>query len=220
MDGGPPPHHRRGADGRFLRAYRRSTPIRRCRTCCSAWDSMGIARAILSNGEPACWTTRCRAAGIDIAAGCRAERRDGRRVQAGSAGLPACRATLRRGAGEMGFVSSNPWDAFGAAELRLPGVLGQPHRRPGRIRPAHGGDRADRSGSSARPAGVTPAARIAAAIDLLAAIEAVPRRPADAVASDFFRARRFIGGGDRRAVSDRVWQVLRARRRLGWWLLR
>ncbi len=65
---------------------------------------------------------------------------------------------------------------------------------------------------------MTPAARIAAAIDLLAAIEATSARPADAVANDYFRARRFIGGGDRRAVSDRVWQVLRTRRRLGWWL--
>ncbi len=65
---------------------------------------------------------------------------------------------------------------------------------------------------------MTPAARIAAAIDLLAAIEATRARPADAVANDYFRARRFIGGGDRRAVSDRVWQVLRTRRRLDWWL--
>jgi 16S rRNA (cytosine967-C5)-methyltransferase len=65
---------------------------------------------------------------------------------------------------------------------------------------------------------VTPAARIAAAIDLLEAIDAAGARPADAVANDYFRARRFIGGGDRRAVSDRVWQVLRTRRRLGWWL--
>ncbi len=71
---------------------------------------------------------------------------------------------------------------------------------------------------------MTPAARIAAAIDLLAEIlgpsprTVVRARPADAVANEFFRARRFIGGGDRRAVSDRVWQVLRTRRRLGWWL--
>ncbi|HJS84468.1 MAG TPA: RsmB/NOP family class I SAM-dependent RNA methyltransferase [Acetobacteraceae bacterium] len=67
---------------------------------------------------------------------------------------------------------------------------------------------------------MTPAARVAASIDLLAAIEAAPNRPADAVANDFFRARRFIGSGDRRAVSDRVWRVLRAWRRLGWWLAR
>jgi 16S rRNA (cytosine967-C5)-methyltransferase len=38
------------------------------------------------------------------------------------------------------------------------------------------------------------------------------------VASDYFRARRFIGSGDRRAVSDRVWRVLRSYRRLSWWL--
>ncbi len=45
-----------------------------------------------------------------------------------------------------------------------------------------------------------------------------PRRPADAVANDFFRDRRFIGSGDRRAVSERAWRVLRTRRRLAWWL--
>jgi 16S rRNA (cytosine967-C5)-methyltransferase len=67
---------------------------------------------------------------------------------------------------------------------------------------------------------VTPAARLAGALDLLAAIEATPRKPADAVANDFFRNRRFIGSGDRRAVSDRAWHVLRARARLGWWLAR
>jgi 16S rRNA (cytosine967-C5)-methyltransferase len=65
---------------------------------------------------------------------------------------------------------------------------------------------------------MTPAARIAAAIDLLEVIEGAPARPADAVAHDFFRSRRYIGSGDRRAVSERVWAVLRARRRLGWWL--
>ena len=64
---------------------------------------------------------------------------------------------------------------------------------------------------------MTPAATIAAAIDLLDEIEADPR-PADAVATAFFRARRFIGGTDRRAVSEHVWHSLRARRRLAWWL--
>jgi 16S rRNA (cytosine967-C5)-methyltransferase len=67
---------------------------------------------------------------------------------------------------------------------------------------------------------VTPPARLAAAIELLAAVESAPRKPADAVANDFFRARRYIGGGDRRAVSERAWGVLRARRRLDWWLAR
>jgi 16S rRNA (cytosine967-C5)-methyltransferase len=46
----------------------------------------------------------------------------------------------------------------------------------------------------------------------------VATRPADAVANDYFRAHRFIGSGDRRAVSDRVWRVLRSYRRLSWWL--
>ncbi len=65
---------------------------------------------------------------------------------------------------------------------------------------------------------MTPAARLAASIELLTEIGEHPRRPADAVANDYFRARRFIGSGDRRAVSDRAWRVLRERRRLGWWL--
>ena len=63
---------------------------------------------------------------------------------------------------------------------------------------------------------MTPPARISAAIDLLAAIDA-SRRPADAVANEFFRQRRYIGSGDRRAVSDRAWRVIRSRRRLHWW---
>ncbi|MBK1661252.1 RsmB/NOP family class I SAM-dependent RNA methyltransferase [Paracraurococcus ruber] len=65
---------------------------------------------------------------------------------------------------------------------------------------------------------MTPAARLAAAIDLLAALEAQPRRPADAIANDFFRTRRYIGGGDRRAIADRAWGVVRQRLRLDWWL--
>jgi 16S rRNA (cytosine967-C5)-methyltransferase len=67
---------------------------------------------------------------------------------------------------------------------------------------------------------VTPSARIAAVIELIAAIDAAPRKPADAIANQFFRDRRFIGSGDRRAVSERVWTILRTRRRLSWWLER
>jgi 16S rRNA (cytosine967-C5)-methyltransferase len=67
---------------------------------------------------------------------------------------------------------------------------------------------------------MTPAARIAAAIDLLETVDGAPRRPADATANEFFRERRYIGSGDRRAVSDRAWFALRARRRLAWWLNR
>ena len=67
---------------------------------------------------------------------------------------------------------------------------------------------------------MTPNARLAAAISLLEAIAAAPRKPADAVANDFFRQRRFIGSGDRREVSDQVWHVLRHQRRLNWWIER
>ncbi len=75
-------------------------------------------------------------------------------------------------------------------------------------------------GLAPNKATMTPTARLAAAIDLLFEMEAAPRRPADAVANNFFRERRYIGGGDRRAVSAQVWSVLRAWRRLGWWLAR
>lgn len=65
---------------------------------------------------------------------------------------------------------------------------------------------------------MTPAGRIQAAIELLAAIAAAPRRPADAIASEHFRAHRFIGGGDRRAISELVWGAIRQRLRLDWHL--
>lgn len=65
---------------------------------------------------------------------------------------------------------------------------------------------------------MTPAGRVQASIDLLAAVEAAARRPADAIANDFFRARRYIGSGDRRAVSELAWGAIRQRMRLGWHL--
>ena len=73
---------------------------------------------------------------------------------------------------------------------------------------------------------MTPSARVAAAIALLTALEeecfapGARRRPADAVAADFFRERRFIGGGDRRAVAEHAWGVVRQRLRLDWHLAR
>lgn len=65
---------------------------------------------------------------------------------------------------------------------------------------------------------MTPAARLSGAIDLLCAIQNAPRRPADATANAFFRERRYIGGGDRRAISTLAWDVLRGWRRLHWHL--
>jgi 16S rRNA (cytosine967-C5)-methyltransferase len=65
---------------------------------------------------------------------------------------------------------------------------------------------------------MTPGGRIQAAIDLLAAVAAEPRRPADAIANDWFRARRFIGSGDRRAISELAWGAIRQKLRLDWHL--
>jgi 16S rRNA (cytosine967-C5)-methyltransferase len=67
---------------------------------------------------------------------------------------------------------------------------------------------------------VTPAARVQAGIDLLAATAAAPHAPADAVANSWFRARRYIGAGDRRAIADRHWAMLRSEARLAWTLKR
>ena len=65
---------------------------------------------------------------------------------------------------------------------------------------------------------MTPGARVAATIELLDEIVSHSERPADLVANAFFRARRFIGGGDRRAVSERAWGILRRYGQLTWWL--
>ncbi|MEA4838322.1 MAG: RsmB/NOP family class I SAM-dependent RNA methyltransferase [Rhodospirillaceae bacterium] len=64
---------------------------------------------------------------------------------------------------------------------------------------------------------MTPEARLALVIELLDEIAAA-QRPADLVAGAFLRARRFIGAKDRRALSDRLWGILRRRARLAWTL--
>ncbi|MGE3624431.1 MAG: RsmB/NOP family class I SAM-dependent RNA methyltransferase [Bdellovibrionales bacterium] len=66
---------------------------------------------------------------------------------------------------------------------------------------------------------MTPSARLQAVLDLLTEIDTVPR-PADALASGYFRARRYIGSKDRAAVSTVVYAVLRHRMRLSWWVER
>ena len=66
---------------------------------------------------------------------------------------------------------------------------------------------------------MTPAARIEAAIELLRSIEK-PARPADQVAAEYFRAHRYIGSKDRRAVSDLFYAIVRRRAALDWWLAR
>ena len=62
---------------------------------------------------------------------------------------------------------------------------------------------------------MTPAARIAASIDLLDEIDR-QKRPADGVVAAFFRNRRYIGSKDRSAIAERVYGVLRRRARLDW----
>ncbi len=55
---------------------------------------------------------------------------------------------------------------------------------------------------------MTPAGRAAAAIELLRGIDA-GADPADTIISQYFRRRRYAGSGDRRAVRDTVYDVLR-----------
>lgn len=61
------------------------------------------------------------------------------------------------------------------------------------------------------------AARISSAIDLLARINA-GRIPMDNTIRDFMAARRFIGSKDRTSIVERVYRVMRAHARLGWWI--
>ena len=64
---------------------------------------------------------------------------------------------------------------------------------------------------------MTPSARIQATLELLEEIAATPR-PADALTSAYFRARRYIGSHDRGDISTRLYTVLRHQARLDWWL--
>ena len=63
---------------------------------------------------------------------------------------------------------------------------------------------------------MTPGARVQAAIDLMGRIAAFAE-PADRVAAEYVRGRRYIGSKDRRAISDRVFAILRGLARLDWW---
>ena len=57
---------------------------------------------------------------------------------------------------------------------------------------------------------MTPAARLAAAVDILAALD--PDRPVEPQLKAWSRANRYAGSKDRRAIADRVYTVLRRRR--------
>src|ERR1700722_19673775 len=55
---------------------------------------------------------------------------------------------------------------------------------------------------------MTPAARLQMAIDILEGLNATPQ-PAERYLKDWFKARRFAGSGDRRAIAERVFQIFR-----------
>jgi len=63
---------------------------------------------------------------------------------------------------------------------------------------------------------MTPAARIAAVIEILESVDGTAR-PGDEVVTAYFRSRRYIGSKDRRAIAERVFAIERRRARLDWW---
>ena len=66
---------------------------------------------------------------------------------------------------------------------------------------------------------MTPGARIAAVIELLEAVTRVDP-PIEGVVERYLRTRRYMGSKDRRSVTERLYRILRRRRRLAWWLAR
>lgn len=63
-----------------------------------------------------------------------------------------------------------------------------------------------------------PGALLAAAAELLEQIDTNPNQPADSVCQAYVRHRRYIGARDRKLLLNRVYQALRYRRSLDWWL--
>ena len=61
---------------------------------------------------------------------------------------------------------------------------------------------------------MTPGARVQACIELLTQI-AAEAQDSSTVLDAYFRARRYAGSGDRRAVTQRVYENLRHRARIG-----
>ncbi len=62
---------------------------------------------------------------------------------------------------------------------------------------------------------MTPAAHIQAVIELLTLLEETPK-PADSIASAYFRTHRYIGSKDRSHIAETFYAILRRRGRLGW----
>jgi 16S rRNA (cytosine967-C5)-methyltransferase len=62
---------------------------------------------------------------------------------------------------------------------------------------------------------MTPGARAAMTMEILRSLE-VSARPADRLVDQWFRDRRFAGSGDRRFISELVYQIMRRRSELVW----
>ena len=62
---------------------------------------------------------------------------------------------------------------------------------------------------------MTPAARLSAAIEVIADIDA-RRRPAPDALKDWGLSHRFAGSGDRAAIAGLIWDVLRRRASSAW----
>jgi len=66
---------------------------------------------------------------------------------------------------------------------------------------------------------MTPGARLQAVIELLEQVWS-GTTPADQVADAYFKRRRYAGSSDRRTINQRLYQVIRSRSRLDWWIER
>lgn len=66
---------------------------------------------------------------------------------------------------------------------------------------------------------MTPGARICAAIEIATEIDA-GTSASDNVVETYFRHRRYAGSKDRRAITDRVYGLIRRHARLNWWIER
>ncbi len=64
---------------------------------------------------------------------------------------------------------------------------------------------------------MTPGARIQATIELWEKIWSAGV-PMDSITGDYFRVRRYIGSGDRNAIAERIYAMMRSYARVGWWL--
>ncbi len=64
---------------------------------------------------------------------------------------------------------------------------------------------------------MTPGARLNAAIEIASEIDE-GRSAADTVVDAYFRTRRYAGSKDRRAITDRVYGLIRRHARLNWWI--